>query len=174
MQEVISYIHKLSIAVFVDVMFLVVLCQQEQAKQKGRNEELRQKSDFCGKLGNFVYDVTNAIINVADLFTDLYILVEFYLRGRYVFFGISLMILVLAQLAYCFAFVVEFCGHKSGGKQVMYFFLILPFAWAASFIFYFTSDHNSRLSRIMERLGFRVFPAPLVDSHAPKLKQFVK
>ncbi|ETO23448.1 hypothetical protein RFI_13732 [Reticulomyxa filosa] len=147
--------------------------QYDKNKQKARIEQPKKENDFCGKFGNFVYDATNAIINVADLFTDLYVLVEFYLRGRYIFFWMSLVILVLAQLAYCFAFVIKFCDHKSGAKQIMYFFLMLPFAWTVSFLFYFTSDHNSYLSKLMERLDFRISSTPFIDPEASKLKRFV-
>ena len=96
---------------------------------------------------NTIYDIFTAIISLLDVITDLMVLVEFYVLSRMEFFYASLIILIVAQIAYCIAFWFKFeSSYDSFGGAVAAFCCLLPFAPILSFAFFFTADSNSCLS----------------------------
>ena len=78
---------------------------------------------------NILYDIFTAVISLLDVITDLMVLVEFYILGRMEFFYASLIILIVAQIAYCIAFWFKFEGsYDSFYGAVAAFCCLLPFA----------------------------------------------
>mmetsp|Transcript_58123 Transcript_58123/g.96366 ORF Transcript_58123/g.96366 Transcript_58123/m.96366 type:complete len:642 (-) Transcript_58123:108-2033(-) len=102
------------------------------------------------KILNIVYDVFTAIISLLDVITDLLVMYEFYVQGRMAFFYASLVILIVAQFAYCIAFWFKFEQYfDSFGHAAASFCCLLPFAPFLSFAFYFTADNSSCLYQFL-------------------------
>ena len=60
------------------------------------------------KCCNMSYDLLTILISIADVTTDIIVLIDFYNKDRMVFFGISLAILILAQCSYSIACAVRY------------------------------------------------------------------
>ena len=58
---------------------------------------------------NTSYDVLTIIISMADVATDIVVLVDFYNKERTAFFGISLAILIMAQCSYSIGCAARYC-----------------------------------------------------------------
>ena len=54
------------------------------------------------------YDILTIVISIADVVTDIIVLISFYEKGRSTFFALSLAILILAQCSYSMAFALRF------------------------------------------------------------------
>ena len=54
------------------------------------------------------YDVLTIFISIADVVTDVIVLIDFYNKDRMAFFIISIIILILAQCSYSIAFGARF------------------------------------------------------------------
>ena len=80
---------------------------------------------ICCSIG---YDVLTIFISIADVVTDIIVLIDFYNQDRMTFFWLSLSILILAQCSYSLA-----CGTRfntidtCGWSAVWLFFCCLPF-----------------------------------------------
>ena len=59
------------------------------------------------KVCNVGYDLLTILVSIADVVTDVIVLIDFYNKDRMIFFGISLAILILAQCAYTMAFSIK-------------------------------------------------------------------
>ena len=59
------------------------------------------------------YDILTIFISIADVVTDIIVLIDFYNKERMVFFCISLAILILAQCSYSWAFTMKFSTEES-------------------------------------------------------------
>ena len=88
------------------------------------------------------YDVFTAAISLSDLATDLMVLVSFYHKKEQVFFISSLVIILLAQFAYCVAFVSKYENERNIVKNVALLIILFPFAPFLSFCFYFLDDYE--------------------------------
>ena len=64
---------------------------------------------------NVFYDIFTILLSIADVATDIIVLVDFYIKGRMTFFAISLTILILAQCAYSMAFGGRFNTLENWG-----------------------------------------------------------
>ncbi|ETO08163.1 hypothetical protein RFI_29229 [Reticulomyxa filosa] len=122
---------------------------------KKKQQEITQDSTRKSVRGT-IYDITNAVIHIADLVTDLYILAQFHEKKRQKYFSWSLAILLLAQLAYCITFVRNYCYRCTFLKKVMWLILLLPFAWLLPFIFHFFSNYQSSMARYLHFFGLGV------------------
>ena len=60
------------------------------------------------KICNAGYDILTILISIADVATDVWVLIDFYNKDRMVFFGISFAILILAQCSYSIAFALRY------------------------------------------------------------------
>ena len=101
------------------------------------------------KCMNLSYDVLTIFISIADIATDIIVLIGFYLAGRDSFFALSLIILIIAQIAYSSLFMWRFRVFPEKGFVIgmLVFFLLLPFGSIVSFIVYFTDDKDSIFAR---------------------------
>eukprot|EP01084_Bolivina_argentea_P266553 452126_1 len=125
---------------------------------KNENDELNL-SDFkldsrncCNtpktrKIFGIIYDIITALVSILDVITDIIVLIQFYISDKMIFFYISLIILLIAQLAYIIAFLWRMFDALEGSpiNMVIAFFCLLPFAPFLSFVFYFTGDDESPL-----------------------------
>ena len=91
---------------------------------------------------NVAYDILTIFISIADVATDVWVLIDFYNKERMGFFGISLAILILAQCSYSIAFMVRFntIGEWGGVLACITFCCCLPFGTFVAFIIYLTSE----------------------------------
>ena len=100
-----------------------------------------------------IYDIFSALVSLLDVITDIMILVEFYSLRRMAFFYTSLTILIVAQFVYCIVFWWKFrksfptCALSSIG-----FCCMLPFAPILTFLFFFTENDDTRLSKCLHGL----------------------
>ena len=76
-------------------------------------------------LSDIVYDTLTILISIADVTTDIIVLISFYNQGRISFFVISLIILSLAQLAYSTLFLFRYDVFDSGTEMIATFFILL-------------------------------------------------
>ena len=103
---------------------------------------------------NYLYDVLTLCISVADVATDIFVIYEFYVDKRDTFFIIAIIVMIIAQLAYCVAFIIKFTNSEHTWKNIMCIFIcILPFSPIISFIFFITSLERNCLSSLFKKLG---------------------
>ena len=90
------------------------------------------------------YDVLTICISIADVATDIWVLIDFYNKDRMIFFWISLSILILAQCSYSIACSTRFNTVDSWNECMacLTFFCLLPFGTLVAFIMYFGSDES--------------------------------
>ena len=73
---------------------------------------------------NAGYDILTILISIADVATDIIVLIDWYNKERMAFFFISLSILILAQCAYSIAFALKsvhpFEFHTCITTMIMY------------------------------------------------------
>ena len=127
-------------------------------------------------LSDAVYDTITILISIADVTTDIIVLISFYNQGRISYFVISLIILILAQLAYSILFIIRYDVFKSACQTLSTFFILLPFGSFVSFIIYFTNDPNSWLSTKMKKWRFDVNNSFLINhkrSNHSKMRQWM-
>ena len=93
---------------------------------------------------NISYDFLTICISIADVVTDIIVLIDFYNKGRMVFFAISLAILILAQCSYSIAFALRFntMDNWKAWKSSLAFFCCLPFGTIVAFILYFAGEES--------------------------------
>ena len=103
-------------------------------------------------IGNIAYDILTATISIADITTDIWVIVNFYIKKRLTFFWIALIVLIIAQISYAIAFVIKFVDTRKYAWTAMlqWFFFGLLFSPFMSFIFYFTSDPELPLAKIFK------------------------
>ena len=82
----------------------------------------------ASKCFNVSYDIFTILLSIADVTTDIIVLVDFYIKGRMTFFIISLTILILAHCAYSMAFAARFDAIDNWGPGACCLFCcLLPF-----------------------------------------------
>eukprot|EP01083_Nonionella_stella_P156659 507573_1 len=91
---------------------------------------------------NITYDLLTIIISIADVATDVIVLIDFYNKERMTFFTISLIILILAQCSYAMACAVRFdtIDNWKAHNSCLAFCCLLPFGTLVAFMMYFASD----------------------------------
>ena len=90
---------------------------------------------------NIFYDILTVLISFADLATDLWILYQYYVNERIPFFIIGLIIIIIAQLAYCFVFVQSFTPYNwTITRKACIFIKILPFSWMLAVLMYLAEE----------------------------------
>ena len=101
---------------------------------------------------SILYDIVTACISVADVTTDVWVCYRYWVTDKMAFFWISTVVMILAQLAYCVAFVLRYTQSSSISlkKQICVFFVMLPLAPVMSFIFYWASRKNNCISKILK------------------------
>mmetsp|Transcript_64033 Transcript_64033/g.187351 ORF Transcript_64033/g.187351 Transcript_64033/m.187351 type:complete len:663 (-) Transcript_64033:163-2151(-) len=95
-----------------------------QAPLKGTSGHLRH---VLWRLCGGVVDAFTICVSVADIVTDILVLLEFKQLGYDGFFLISLAIFALAQCAYAFLFTATFAGHRAPMMRCIVFLAALPF-----------------------------------------------
>ena len=93
----------------------------------------------CRRVGNGIYDTITVLVSLADVITDIVVLVGFYTNDRMAFFGISLSILILSQCAYTLVFILRFhvMENYSEAQTASIFCCMLPFGSLVSFCLFF-------------------------------------
>ena len=94
---------------------------------------------------NIGYDILTIFISIADVTTDVIVLIDFYNKDRMIFFGISLGILILAQCSFSIAFAVRYNTLDSwdAWMATVAFCCCLPFGTLVAFIMYFGSEEST-------------------------------
>ena len=111
---------------------------------------------------NTLYDCFAVTLSLADIATDLVVAYTFYRRGRMIFFWLSCTIFMVAQLAYSFAFVVNY-GHDHSVISMAQFsglLLISPF----QSLLFFLVKKSKTVRDICSRLGFQDLDNDLFES----------
>ncbi|ETO20755.1 hypothetical protein RFI_16459 [Reticulomyxa filosa] len=106
----------------------------------------------CSKYVAHAFDVYSILVSVADVVTDVLVMQQYYDNGAMVFFWIGVTNLIVAQLCYCFVFMIRY-GKDNCGHRILTFVLALPFAPLLSFVFYWASLPNNVLSRWFRKIG---------------------
>ena len=102
-----------------------------------------------GKGFDLLYDIVTVMISIADITTDIIVLLSFYYQSRIIFFIISLVILIIANMAYSAAFIIRYNVPDRWGICPMFltFFISLPIASLFSFLFLFTEDETTNFAQ---------------------------
>ena len=93
--------------------------------------------DVFGNVRNKIFDGLTILISFLDLGTDLWMLYQYYTRGRRTFFIIGTIIIGVAQLVYVIAFLIKF-GKSSWTlcRRISNFFMLLPMGPLLGVAFY--------------------------------------
>eukprot|EP01084_Bolivina_argentea_P268795 456651_1 len=114
-----------------------------------------EKNEVEGdKLINLLFDSLTIFISIADITTDVIVLISFYFQQRTTFFILSLIILIIAQMAFSISFIIRyrvvdktnFCG------TLLCFILLLPFGTIVSFLIYFTDNTDSWFAKTFHKI----------------------
>ena len=133
-------------------------------------------SSSCETSVNILFDILAALISVSDVATDIIVTYNFYIHDQMEFFGLSLTFIILAQLSYCFAFIIVIGAEDKPWRAFLLFLCLLPISPVLSFIFYLDDDRDSTPSKFFQKyFPFTVaFNAADVDSTKSKLRQWMK
>ena len=86
------------------------------------------------------YDILTILVSIADVVTDIVVLIDFYSKDRMTFFGNSLGILILAHCGYAFTVSFRFAfEYWSGCLVFLCFCFMLPFGTLGAFCVYFAN-----------------------------------
>ena len=116
------------------------------------------------------------IISILDVTTDVIVCIGFYREERTEFFACSLVIILLAFIAYDIAFVWRF-GHGVDTEQICLWVCLLPFSPLLPFVFFFTHSSDTWLAKYIERhsCGFNIqFEAKSASSDGSALRKFME
>ena len=114
------------------------------------------------------YDLLTLIISIADVTTDVWVIYNFYVNKQITFFTISLIVLILAQVAYCFAFMLVFSKSDHNWQQMIIIFAcILPLSPIVSFIFFFTAFEGNYVSKFFGQIGLHDGTSHIDENSAP-------
>eukprot|EP01084_Bolivina_argentea_P113897 202898_1 len=129
---------------------------------------------------SFAYDLSTIIISIADVTTDIIVLISFYNKQRITFFVLSLIILIVAHIAYSFTFLLRYHIGDACDNECCWFgvfLLLLPFGSLISFFIYFTDNPDSPLaSTIHDITGLDMKNTIAINHHNPsssKMTQFM-
>ena len=98
---------------------------------------------------NTTYDILTIVISIADIITDIIVLISFYNNERPAFFAISLVILIIAQLCYAALFMWRYYPDISDCAVILLFIAIIPFGTVVSFLVYLTDDKESAIHKYL-------------------------
>ena len=134
-------------------------------------------SKCCSNL----YDILTILISVADIVTDIMVLISYYFADRMTFFWISFIILIIAQIGYIILFFTTFKFDKKWFRVIeaidvncplcldvayyvivlpilciTFFCLLLPFGHLVAFAMYFAENDDSVFSKwLRNTVGIR-------------------
>ena len=130
----------------------------------------------CERSINIFFDILAALISISDVATDVIVTYNFYINDQMTFFGLSLTFIILAQLSYCFAFLIVIASEDSPCRAFLLFLCLLPISPVLSFIFFLTEDPNSPTSEFLkEYMWFNVsLGETYIDKTKSKLRQWMK
>ena len=124
-------------------------------------------------LCDYVYDAIAATISLADLATDIMVIYGYWINSRMVFFTISIIIVILAQVTYAFWFAARYAEHLEICSRILTFFFVLPFAPFISFVFMGTLEDDSMCSKALKGIGLEVASWGL-EQDCSELKMWMK
>eukprot|EP01084_Bolivina_argentea_P246471 412479_1 len=106
------------------------------------------RQEYCDRTISISYDLLTILISIADITTDIIVLIDFWMKGRTTFFAISLVILILAQCSYSIAFALRFDTIDEWGtaKSFAAFCCMLPFGTFVAFFMYFANEEAGCLN----------------------------
>ena len=106
--------------------------------------QLQMATEIATNCCNVAYDIFTIFISLADVTTDVIVLIDFYNKDRMQFFGISLAILILAQCSYSIAFAAKYdtISRWNLCQSISTFCCCLPFGTIVAFIMYFGSEES--------------------------------
>lgn len=145
----------------------VVTALEMEVKVQESNKNTSLRLTFLWKkLSSFllinVYDTVTILISIADLITDLLVLGEFHKEKKQTFFVIALIILIVAQQSYAFAFYARFAvdgKNTSLGKRRIFFSLCVLFSPLLSFVMYYVSVKDNIetncILKLLNKHGFK-------------------
>lgn len=112
-----------------------------------------------GKFMDVLYDIVTIILSIADITTDIIVLVSFYNNGRNTFFIISTIIICVAQLAYSAAFIWKYDvlysiydRFNSIILAIAFFFILIPFGPIIPIIIFLTNNKQSYFTKKFEKI----------------------
>ena len=108
--------------------------------------------------------------------TDLLILNSYYTKEYYTFFYLSLSVIILAQLSYCFAFTILFSENgDSLCVRICTFISSLLFSPFLAIIMYFARDSESKFAKnvLHKTCGLRAQEFS-VSKHKSKMTQWLQ
>jgi len=125
---------------------------------------------------NVAYDILTAMISLADVTTDVWVAYRFYTTGKFAFFWVSTVVMILAQLAYTVAFTLRFAESSNIRirKKICVFFCVLPLAPVMSFIFYWASRPDNCISKILRYFGLDTDESVKPDKNEPQITRWIK
>eukprot|EP01084_Bolivina_argentea_P013195 24738_1 len=130
----------------------------------------------CEQFINIFFDIFAALVSISDIVTDVIVTYQFYQHNRTVFFGLSLSFIILAQLSYIFAFIIQNGDETKPFRIFLMGLFLLPFSPIISFIFYLTEDPHSFTSYLLQTyFPFEVnFKTTRINAKKSKLRQWMK
>ena len=141
------------------------------------DNNVKHSSKLAQIFSEYGYDVLTATISLLDLITDICVLIQFWNDEQYGFFYTSLAILCFAQFSYSFVFTALYSEESKFLTNIAMILLFMPLGPLMGFIMYFTSDRDTKLSKLIHKICcFRInFDSNVpINPNAPKLRQWMQ
>ena len=140
---------------------------------------MKAEEKSCGGKSCFelCYDILGQVISILDVVTDIIVCIQYYQNDRMIFFGISISILMLALIAYDMVFMINYHNEDKLYRVILLFFAMLPLSPFIPFIFYLSTDPQSKFSKFMENnccFDIKVYNRIYKNKNTSKLKQFME
>jgi hypothetical protein len=101
----------------------------------------------------FINDLLVVGFSISDIILDVLVCMQFYRQGRTIFFYISVLIFIFAQLSYAFLFVATWGKKLRSCGKILLFFLVLPLGQLVPFFTWIEAFRFPRLDAFIRKIG---------------------
>lgn len=123
--------------------------------------------------GDLFFDVFSTSLSFVDLISDVFVSIQFYQEGEYVYFWVSMCIFFIAQCAYVTQFETQFSGLFDGMcKRAIRCVLVFPFAQLVPVVVWLAAAEKEWFLRLLKRFGLNAHQPALSNNAADPLQQY--
>mmetsp|Transcript_150840 Transcript_150840/g.484768 ORF Transcript_150840/g.484768 Transcript_150840/m.484768 type:complete len:671 (-) Transcript_150840:211-2223(-) len=115
----------------------------------------RPREQSLWRLCSHLTDAFTISVSVADIVTDVLVLLEFQRLGYEAFFSASAAVFGLSQFCYAFLFVASYAGHCRPLKRCAVFVAVLPFSQLVPLFTWLEALHVTRIDLCLLAVGLK-------------------
>lgn len=101
----------------------------------------------------FINDLVVVGFSMSDIVLDVLVCIQFYRQQRMIYFYISVLIFIFAQLSYAFLFVATWGKKLRVRGKTLLFFLVLPLGQLVPFFTWIEAFRFEKLDAFLKYIG---------------------